>query len=582
MKTDLFLRPSDKRGKGLSMRKSEATETLKSRAYALFEEFRSAYSNEWQRLEHAERMYCGDHWHDVPQQDPNEPRPATPVIQSTVENIAADLMDALPEAIITPETPEDARAARVVEALIRENHDAACYEREYRRMVHDLLVGGYAVQEVGYDPVLNGNLGGAFIRHTDNRGILFDPLCTDIQDGRAVFKFALRTREWLASRFPGYDGSTDGYSGQPLAEDAHITGDKSKTVLLIEYWWREYDANSGACRVHMAQLAGGKVLTDSRDLKPEGYYAHGQYPFFVTPLFPRKGSPLGLGLVDLFEGQQRYADKLDQIILKNALMASHNKLLITEASGFDADDLRDWAKDVHKGEQLGGVSWFSTPPLPAYILQYTRNMHDSIKEESGANDFSRGGTAGGITAASAIAALQEMSSKRARMASRQLHESYRDAVRMEIEVEREFNLLPRIVSFTENGEVQREVFDGKLLAKPLPDGRALPIEFSISIKVQKENRWSVLSHNELILQMVQLNMLTPPQAVELMRFDGREQILRVAREANGAQEKQPAQQGGTPAPSPQNQPMPQPEAEPAPQKPTRRLFAPRGKSNGPK
>ena len=537
------------------MHKSEQTEALRSRAYALFEEFRSAYASEWQRLEHAERMYCGEHWHDVPQLDPNEPRPVTPVIQSTVESIAADLMDAMPEAVITPETAEDVRAARVVEALIRENHDAACYEREYRRMVHDLLVGGYAVQEVGYDPALNNGLGGAFIRHTDNRGILFDPLCADIQDGRAVFKFALRTREWLASRFPAYDGSGDGYTSQSMLQDAHITGDSSKTALLIEYWWREYDEASGACRVHMAQLAGGKVLSDSRAQKPEGYYAHGQYPFFVTPLFERKGSPLGFGVVDLFAGQQQYADKLDQIILKNALMASHNKLLITEASGFDADDLRDWAKDVHKGESLGGVSWFSTPPLPAYILQYTKNMRDAIKEESGANDFSRGGTAGGITAASAIAALQEMSSKRARMASRQLHESYRDAVRMEIEVEREFNLLPRIVSFTQDGEIQREIFDGKLLQKMLPDGRALPLEFSISIKVQKENRWSVLSHNELILQMVQLKMLTPEQAVELMRFDGREQVLRAARETKKAQQTQEqSTQGNLPGAMMQGQP----------------------------
>ena len=563
------------------MHKNEKKEALRSRAYALFEEFRSAYANEWRRLEHAERMYCGDHWHDVPQLDPNEPRPVTPVIQSTVENIAADLMDALPEAVITPQTAEDARAARVVEALIRENHDAACYEREYRRMVHDLLVGGYAIQEMGYDPSLNGNLGGAFIRHTDNRGILFDPLCTDIQDGRAVFKFALRTREWLAARFPEYDGSEDGYVKEPFAEDAHITGDRSKTALLIEYWWREYDADAGVCRVHMAQLAGGKVLTDSRDLKPEGYYAHGQYPFFVTPLFQRRGSPLGLGLVDLFEGQQRYADKLDQIILKNALMASHNKLLITEASGFDADDLRDWAKDVHKGEQLGGISWFATPPLPAYILQYTRNMHESIKEESGANDFSRGGTAGGITAASAIAALQEMSSKRARMASRQLHESYRDAVRMEIEVEREFNLLPRVVSFMENGEVKREVFDGKLLSKPLPDGRTLPLEFTISIKVQKENRWSVLSHNELILQMVQLKMLSPAQAVELMHFDGREQVLRAAREMNDAGQPPASRQEGmlnTALPA-QEQPVQPQEVEPGPAQQGRiqRLFAPRAK-----
>lgn len=132
----------------------------------------------------------------------------------------------------------------------------------------------------------------------------------------------------------------------------------------------------------------------------------------MTALYPRRGSCLGFGLVDMFENQQLYSDKLDQIVLKNALMASHNKLLVTGASGFDIDDLRDWSKEVHRGENLNGVTWFSTAPLPGYILDYIRSMRNGIKEESGANDFSRGMATGGVTAASAIAALQEMSSKR--------------------------------------------------------------------------------------------------------------------------------------------------------------------------
>ncbi|MDL2259028.1 hypothetical protein LJC42_07780 [Eubacteriales bacterium OttesenSCG-928-K08] len=517
----------------------KTTSALAQTAYALFEEFRCAYAGEWQRLNAAERMYCGDHWHDVPQRDPDEPRPTTPIIQSTVENIAADMMDSLPEAIITPETPQDNKVARVLEAVIRQNHDAACYEREYRALVHDLLVGGYAVQEVGYDPALNGGLGGAFIRHTDNRSILFDPLCTDFADGRAVFKFATRTIEWLRAHFPNYNGAQDGYKRQEGLEDELILKDSSKTALLIEYWWREYDAATGRYKVHMAQLAGGQLLSDSRRTKPEGYFAHGMYPFLVTPLYTRKGSPLGYGIVDMFADQQKYADKLDQIMLKNALMASHNKLLITEASGFDPSDLRDWAKDVHVGESLNGVSWFSTPPLPAYIMQYINNIRNSIKEESGANDFSRGGAAGGITAASAIAALQEMSSKRSRMAIRQMHESYRDAVRMEIEVEREFNILPRYVTISVNGEQRQEWFDGRMLERSGSNNAQLPIEFAISIKVQKENRWSVLSQNELVLQMLNLGVLQPAQAVELMHFDGKEQVLQSARQQAQQQGDQP-------------------------------------------
>ena len=56
-------------------------------AYTLFREYRDAYTAEWQRLDRCERMYRGEHWADVPMEDPNEPRPATPIIQSTIENV---------------------------------------------------------------------------------------------------------------------------------------------------------------------------------------------------------------------------------------------------------------------------------------------------------------------------------------------------------------------------------------------------------------------------------------------------------------------------------------------------------------
>ena len=79
------------------------------RIYALFDEYRQAYAAEWQRLERCERLYMGEHWHDVPQSDTREPRPVTPVLQSTIENIRADLMDQMPEAIITADDPANDR-----------------------------------------------------------------------------------------------------------------------------------------------------------------------------------------------------------------------------------------------------------------------------------------------------------------------------------------------------------------------------------------------------------------------------------------------------------------------------------------
>lgn len=515
--------------------------------YTLFDEYRNAYGPEWQRLERCERMYRGDHWYDVPETDPGEPRPVTPVIQSTIENVRADLMDQYPQAVITADSPEYAEAAELLTAVISENHVRSGYQREYSKLTHDLLVGGYMVQEVGFDPGLNGGMGGAFLRQVDPRSIMFDPLCADIGDSRAVFKFAAHPREWFRQRYPEKerDMESDSLLLRPV-RDSLLSVSEKDSIMLIECWQREYDSATGAFSIHMKKIAGGVLLEDSRTVKPEGCYRHGEYPFVITPLYPRRGSCLGFGLVDMFENQQLYSDKLDQIVLKNALMASHNKLLVTGASGFDVDDLRDWSKEVHRGENLNGVTWFSTAPLPGYILEYIRAMRNGIKEESGANDFSRGMASGGVTAASAIAALQEMSSKRSRMAARSIHDAFEQAVRQEIEIEREFSVFPRSVR-VKGG---RGLFTGGRLSAVSDLGNELPMEFMVSVKVQRENRFSVTAHNELMLTMLKAGMITSDVALEMMRFDGKEQVqglmAKKLEEARVQQEQSEAPREDTP------------------------------------
>lgn len=516
-------------------KQSETKRQLAEQANALFREFRNAYTREWQRQERNERLYRGEHWYDVPMTDPNEPRPVTPILQSTIENITADLMEQVPEALIRPESAEDAYAARVIEDVIRRNHDAASYAVEYRKLIHDLLVGGYCVQEVGYDSDENGGLGGAFLRWVDIRSILFDPTVTDIQDGRAVFKLALRPKAWIESHYPDVSASIEACAADDAVPvlDEILSPDPKEVRLLLEYWWREYDAEDETYRVHMALICGGTVLEDSRDTKPAGYFAHGQYPFALTTLYPRKGSALGFGVIDLFGTQQLYADKLDQLVLKNALMASHNKLLITDASGFDPDDLKDWSKEVHTGESLNGVTWFSTPPLPSYLLNYIRSIRSDIKEESGANESSRGTISNGVTAARAIEALQEMSTKRARMATTALHEAFRCAVRLEIETEREFNCFARPVTVLHGNEQHEGTFIRELLMKTGPDNRPVPIEFLISIKAVRKNRFAVDAQNDLMLKLFSMGAITAKQAVELMVFEGKEQVLKNLKEAEG-------------------------------------------------
>lgn len=504
-----------KTGKGLAMS-----------AYALFREYRDAYLKEWERLDENEALYQGDHWRNVKMKDANEPRPVTPILFSTVENLRADLADEYPEAIIKPEGIRDDLLAKVMTRMVQQTLESTDYANEYDQLTHDLLVGGYCVQEVGYDPTLHLGKGGTYIRHVPNKNILFDPLSADVQGGRAVFKLDRRPRAWLWQHYPEVAERTEEVETL-VAGDHFDNGPVRSTdknfVLVLEMWVRMF--TGGRYEIHMVQMAGGQVLENSAIEHPDGYYAHGEYPFVVTPLYKIKGSPLGLGVVDMFKPAQLYSDKVDAIILRNAVTAGHNKLLVQEGSVDNLDELADYSKQIVRVTNPAGISWFQDRPLPSYMLNYLSGIRNSIKEESGSNDFSRGNVSAGVTAASAITALQEMSSKRSRKEARSMHTGFRACVRQNLEVERQYGSLgERRVDITVDGEL-KTVNIGEVVAEATKTG--VPIEFDISIKPMRETRFTKMANNELVLQMMAMfqGQLQPAAALEMLDFDGKDVML---------------------------------------------------------
>ena len=517
---------------GLSIKPSpgDSASDLVSAIQSLYDEYKTAYKDEWDRLTANEKMYHGDHWSDTGSGS-NEPQPVMPIIFSTVENIQADLMDEYPEAVVTPESSNDEKIGKILTRVVAQNHEACDYLYEYNDLIHDLLVGGYMIQEVGWDPNLNYGFGGAYIRCVSNKNIMFDPLCANIQDGRAVFKIERLPTSWFEQHYPDYADHFSG--GSDLVPDDHfsfgteVESKETNYMILLEAWIRTYDAENHKYSVHMLQIAGGQLLENSYIEKPEGYFMHGMYPFVCTPLYKIKGSPFGYGIVDMFKNPQQYSDKINQILLKNALTAGTNRILVQKGSA-DLDEIRDFSKQIIEVSNINGITWFQDRPLPAFLMNYMINMQNGIKEEAGSNDFSRGNTTGGVTAASAITALMDASSKRSRKEAQVIHNGFAQAVRMELEVEREFETETRTVEITVMGEKQSlSVHEG--FFKDVQNGYdKLPVEFRVSIKPARESRFTKLSNNELILQimtMYQGRTINPAILMEAMDFEGKDIVL---------------------------------------------------------
>lgn len=120
------------------------------------------------------------------------------------------------------------------------------------------------------------------------------------------------------------------------------------------------------------------------------------------------------------------------------------------------------------------------------------------------------------------------------MEERQLHYAFREAVRMMLEVIREFAVEEYEVSCTVMGEQIAVPFSRKYM-RAVTDGR-FPIEHYINIKSARQTKYTRMMHNELMLQMMQImgGNVDPVIMMEGLDYDGLELLLEKVRHAQKA------------------------------------------------
>ena len=511
--------------------------------YALYDQFRQdKFDAEWKRLDENTKIYDGDHWSTFGMDNPENqllPRPSIPTITSAIENLKADYNDEFPEAVIEKESVHSERLAKILTTIIREELDICGFEQAFDDKVHELLQDGWGCWEVGYDPDMNEGLGGSYIRYVMNKNFMCDPHVRDIQDGRACFKIDAKPKYWFKQHYPDKYAFMTGDDGEKDVNHANKTDrtrpSDDKTLMLLECWVRLYNADTRRHEIHFVKVAGHQLLENSAEEYPDGYYAHGMYPFIVTALFPQRGTALGIGLVDIFKDAQRYSDKALQIVLTNLYRASKGRLLIDKNYLDNVNDALDFTKDViyMKGNLQNAYAWQQPQPLPNTAFTSIDFLTGTIKNESGTNDQSRGQTGAGVTAASAITALQTAATKRSRMGAQRLQFSFRRAINMLLAVLREKSIVPRTIEITMDGNVESVSFDRKWYDEQMKKSDGTTVVPFIKVKSARQTRYNIMAHNELVLQMMQVTQgqTDPVIMLEAFESDNKEAILDTIRKA---------------------------------------------------
>lgn len=533
-----------------------------AQAQKKLEEFRQGKQNLQKRVIENEEWWKLRHWEQMRAQSKQGNAvidPTSAWLFNSVANKHADAMDNYPEPNILPREQNDKQDAQELSSILPVILEQNDYEQTYSETWWDKIKNGTGVKGVFWNPKKYNGLGDVEIAQIDLLNIFWEPGITDIQKSSDVFTVALVNSDVLLAQYPFLEGKLS--SGMVTTEQYHYddnvpTENKSE---VVDWYYKRLNA-SGKELLHYCKFCCGEIIyaSENTELKDSGFYNHGLYPFVFDTLFPEKGTPAGFGYIDVIKDAQMYIDKLDAVILENALQAGKPRYFSKQGVGVNEEEFTDWKKSiVHvTGGIDDSVKPIQTSDLPSIVPSIRQMKIDELKETSGNRDFSQGGTSSGVTAAAAIAALQEAGSKLSRDMIKSSYRSFQKECTLVVELIRQFYDEPRCFRITgASGAEDFTTYDNQnIKAQSVPgdfggeEMSRIPV-FDIKVKAQKSNPFNTAAQNEIMKELYQLQFFNPANAdqalicLEGMTIEGKEMLMQKI-EQNGTllQQLQHAQQ----------------------------------------
>lgn len=462
---------------------------------------------------------------------------------NTLANKHADAMDSFPEASVLPREKNDVEEAKRLSGILPAIMEHNNFEEIYSNNWWYKLKHGCCAYGVFWNSEAENGLGDIQIKKIDLLNIFWEPGITDIQKSRNLFVVDLRDADVLESEYPSIRGKN---IGNPIDIKQYVYDDSvdvTNKVLVVD-WYYKIRTAEGKTLLHYCKFAGEHILFSSENLEEyerRGWYDHGEYPIVLDCLFPEEGTPAGFGFVAVTKNPQMYIDKLNNAILENTLMAAKPRYFAKISAGVNENEFLDWSRpivhvegDINE-ERLRPITVSQLPPSCISILKM---KIDELKETSSNSDFNRGAAANGVTAASAIAALQEAGNKVSRDMLKTTYRAYTAINYLCIELIRQFytelrsfriSRLDGGYEFTDysNRNLRRDMKDGAIFRKPV---------FDIAVKTQKKSPYSRLAQNELAKELFRIGFFDPRNtmqalsALEIMDFEGKGAIEAKIRE----------------------------------------------------
>ena len=466
----------------------------------------------------------------------------------------ADAMESFPEPNVLPREAGDKEEAQrlsdIIPCILEQNN----FEETYSDVAWSKLKSGTGVYKVVWDAGKLNGLGDIALEQVNLLNLYWEPGITDIQKSRYIFHTELQDKDVLEEMFPQIKDKVKGKSfiSTTFLYDDHVDTENKHTV--IEVYYHKYV--QGRKTLQYCKFVGDQVLYATENdpqMAVRGLYDHGLFPYVFDPLFPIEGSPCGYGYVDICRNPQTEIDLLKTSFVKNAMVGSAPRYFARQDGTVNESEFLDLSKPiVHVSGNIddNALRRVEHSPLDGMYVNVLDRTIQELRETSGNTETSTGSTSAGVTAASAIAALQEASGKGSRDSTQATYRAYMQIVSMCIELIRQFYDLPRQFRIVGEYGAQQFISYSNAGIQPQHQGQAfgqdmgfrLPV-FDIKVSAQRRNVYTKISQNELALQFFQMGFFNPQMAdqtlmcLDMMEFDGKDTIMQKVSQNGGLYQK---------------------------------------------
>lgn len=470
--------------------------------------------------------------------------PSTSWLWNMIVSKHADMEDSYPSPSFLARAKDDEEEAKRLTSIVPVILEQNKFAEVYSDCAWYKLKQGACCYGIFWDGQKLNGLGDVSICKIDLINLFWEPGITDIQKSKNIFHLELMDNELLEQIYPETKGklTNSAYNVKQYIYDDSV--DNSDKSCVVDWYYKKY--TDKGWQVHLCKFVDEILLFSSEneaEKYPNGWYAHGKYPFVIDCLYDIEGSIVGYGYTDICKDDQIQIDVMSDALVKNTVLASKKRFIIRSDGSINEREYADLTNDfVHCEGNTGedSIRELSVNAISGNSIAMYQQKIAEMKDTTGNNDVSTGTTPSGVTAASAIAALQETAGKTSRDLIKNTYKAYKEIIYIVVDLIREYYDFDRQFRIIGDDGQNHYVNYSNSMLKPQEQPSEFGIEnsyrtpiFDIVVSPEKASAYSKMEQNELALNFYKMGFYSPQNTsqalacLEAMDFDTKEKTVEI-------------------------------------------------------